>query len=982
MFRSKLERIFSMFGACLLIFAMFAPRAVSQQQFAAGAVVKTMNYSPLAADSGKLFVMNCSSVCAVTLPNPPPTKVWTIWVESVGAGIVSVSPNGLTLNLASANMNLSNVGVVTRVTTDGSNYYANDPSFGGDVHSKGSNPNVDVTSYGARALNPNVSPATPGITASINSASSPRNATVSSASFVNGDGVLVFGAGATNAMSTPSAPTVTASVAQGPPGTGIVANAPNGGSTNYCYEIIAEDVGGGFTPASSPTCISNGSARLGTVSVSVKSSNRKLFTVSVKTSARSPEIISVGDWVHIFGTNNQASFDGWYNVASVPNNGTFTYISGNNTTYGAATSSTGGTAMIFSCNHVGLPAPGANVYRYHIYGRTRGAYNWLGLSRPVNGVGNSGSQDRTYYTWDDFGETMSGDALAPYWIPTTAPKSAGNDNLSTTVSGGGGTTSLTLTTPASHSVTNATILADDGPALVAAANQARSRGGMIYIPCTPNGADFVIQSLTDIASTTAIGLSQCGPLYLNGTVKASGLRWQGDLTSGDIGNPEFGAVPTTPIYVARANPGLMFESGVFLQGLNISAVAGANAYNSVFINGQDGNVVTGTMRDMAFGTLGGNNDYMGVPIYMIAGPTANNAGLNFTNMTMTPGPAQSFTTATPLVISKGFSEQTWLNLFLNVRGMYFSTASAGLLLDIASNTEREGGIMPMVTIFDSQAAYGNIHLKNFVQDTEQQPIVASIGTYGQLFMEFDLDNAGGVSGSPVFSGVPISHIVDNGANHNPNSEGQNHSVEFSTWTSAPSGKRNESQELSVNPGFSIFAEGTQPPAPTCATSAGGNVTVGNPVYTFVPVFPNGLEGVQSAGCAANVTTGNQTVNLSWSAVLGAIGYDVYVNNRLVKSTCVPPITTGTTWSDTYDYQCGAGPLGDRSGPAGIQNTWIWSVHSQLQPIAIGSLPSAATAGAGAMYVVKDSSSFRPGTCTAGGSDYMIAISNGSTWTCH
>jgi hypothetical protein len=51
-------------------------------------------------------------------------------------------------------------------------------------------------------------------------------------------------------------------------------------------------------------------------------------------------------------------------------------------------------------------------------------------------------------------------------------------------------------------------------------------------------------------------------------------------------------------------------------------------------------------------------------------------------------------------------------------------------------------------------------------------------------------------------------------------------------------------------------------------------------------------------------------------------------------------------------------------------------------IAIGSLPSASTAGDGATYMVNDSNTLTAGTCTAGGANRMLAVSNGTTWTCH
>lgn len=49
---------------------------------------------------------------------------------------------------------------------------------------------------------------------------------------------------------------------------------------------------------------------------------------------------------------------------------------------------------------------------------------------------------------------------------------------------------------------------------------------------------------------------------------------------------------------------------------------------------------------------------------------------------------------------------------------------------------------------------------------------------------------------------------------------------------------------------------------------------------------------------------------------------------------------------------------------------------------VATLPSASTMGAGAQVTVSDASTFNVGTCTGGGSDYMTAISNGTTWSCH
>jgi hypothetical protein len=49
---------------------------------------------------------------------------------------------------------------------------------------------------------------------------------------------------------------------------------------------------------------------------------------------------------------------------------------------------------------------------------------------------------------------------------------------------------------------------------------------------------------------------------------------------------------------------------------------------------------------------------------------------------------------------------------------------------------------------------------------------------------------------------------------------------------------------------------------------------------------------------------------------------------------------------------------------------------------VSTLPAASSLPAGTQVVVSDATTFTPGICTGSGSDYMIAITNGSAWSCH
>lgn len=78
----------------------------------------------------------------------------------------------------------------------------------------------------------------------------------------------------------------------------------------------------------------------------------------------------------------------------------------------------------------------------------------------------------------------------PWWIPASAPTAAQNDWLVATISSGGGTTSLTLSTHATNPVSGVTIYHDDTAAINVALNQ--SAGARVEMPCGTYGVSSSI----------------------------------------------------------------------------------------------------------------------------------------------------------------------------------------------------------------------------------------------------------------------------------------------------------------------------------------------------------------------------------------------------------------------------------------------------------------------------------------------------------
>ncbi len=83
---------------------------------------QTANYTTVSGDNGKLISFNSGSAVTLTLPAAPPSATWAVLVENVGAGILTVSRNGLNIDGAATNLTVyQNQGVI--IFTDGTNYF-------------------------------------------------------------------------------------------------------------------------------------------------------------------------------------------------------------------------------------------------------------------------------------------------------------------------------------------------------------------------------------------------------------------------------------------------------------------------------------------------------------------------------------------------------------------------------------------------------------------------------------------------------------------------------------------------------------------------------------------------------------------------------------------------------------------------------------------------------------------------------------------
>lgn len=633
-------------------------------------------------------------------------------------------PNSVQIN------NSGNFGCIQVISPDGSS-----------LNIKGPIPWVDITNYGARPL-PLGYATTGTISAMSNSVS-----LAGAAEFEDGDGISIYGAGATNTLATPSAPTVTPSTSGSSTNTGVSAASPNG-ATTYHYKIRAVDGHGGVSAASSAGTTTTGQSSLGQESATITSLAKSGPNVTVTMSAATP--IGVGSVVTIDNTSNDADFGGQFLVITLTDSTHFVYQMA---LTNPSESATGGTAHWYNENKVTWSAV-TGAFQYAIYNSDTG--NFIALSRPGE------------LFFQDYGSPMSDNFPRPPWIPATMSGGATNDVLTTTVVSGGGTTALVLADAATNSVTSGYASFDDAPAILAAASDAKASGANLYIPpSVPGNNQYVIASPTTLPADQFV-VRQEGRLWLDATLTiGQGVTWYGNLGDNQPINT-FQLTGGSPIVVNTAYPGIYSANytGSLLTGVQFIQFPGTNY--SLEMQIVDGSYAG--MRDVSFST--GNNDtddYMGIGLLL--GDMVNDPfKIDLSTMSFIGSLAETaYATTTPLFLDEAHTVTLNISSF-NRRGITISGTDPATSIQI-SQAFIQGPITPFLAT--NARLNDRLLINNLQIDTSCQPAFADWGLtfdLSETAQFFNIEGINGCSNAYVMTGNPIQHVIVNASD----TLGQNH----------------------------------------------------------------------------------------------------------------------------------------------------------------------------------------------------------------
>jgi hypothetical protein len=755
---------------------------------------------------------------------------------------------------------------------------------------KRTDPLFDITAYGARSV---------GVSGFSTTASCNGTKAItlgSASSFQNGDGITIGGCGAPNAMSTPGAPTaVTPSIASGGTTTGIVINSPTGSST-YSYKIVARDKYGALTAAGSATTIKTGQALLGlqTAKITTESLSSDFITVNTLAST----VLIAGALVHITGASDP-DFDGWFIVHTV-NSGTQFVIAnapidsrGIGWQFGDSASSSGGNIAFYLSNHIKWAAV-KGAWEYYIYGGPGiTTFNLIGQTKP--------SADTWVDTsFDDYGATYMAGQTFPSYVPSTAPSSATKDPLTTTIVSGAGTKYIVVANAASQTASEQTAQFDDGPAILAAANAAHTAGGTLNIPPGP-GNFYPINSFLRLPA--GLNIKQSGALSLYETVEVQqNTNWFGDWSND--GEPQFGFVGTSGVYVYAANP------GIYTVGSGIDT-----AYMSFFSEGTNGGTIE-VVQDSVnaewdyvnfVANNGGSSDYLSTNIVFRSTSTGGN-NYHFRKTLFSGGPNQVADKSwTPLVYfppnqngaGSLLNNQDYvfrcMECFFNRRGIE-EELSAG----IAGRFEfdggyRQGGITPFMMVGNSLGNIGGSFIfHNLLQDTEAVGTLALLGNGGSFQVTVDSDYLSNYSADtngipPPFTGYRVTGVRSFGS-ITGNIPNRNTELSISSCTvtypysitgpnlciNDPMKKMFETMDFPAK--HSLFWDLATPSAVTAsAATNGGSLTANTTYYYSVSAIgPDGGETVPATVASSSTTTSsNLTIPVSWRGITGAVRYNVY-----------------------------------------------------------------------------------------------------------
>jgi hypothetical protein len=564
---------------------------------------------------------------------------------------------------------------------------------------------------------------------------------------------------------------------------------------------------------------------------------------------------------------------------------------------------------------VSCPVQSGTTINYAIYGDS-----------PSNGVtmtylGETMLYEHTFIDWGPF--FANGPAQRAY-VPSTPPVSAQNQIYSGVITSGAGTTSLAVS-PNVPTAGSFTIVHDETPGVQAAINAANSvSGGTVYLsPIANIQAQYILNS--PLTLWNKVDLSVGTNVWANETVQV------GNTNGSCAGGSKITAAFPGPLYttsqfaqtnymVFQGNAKTFLElncGGSTLNGLMFSSAA--NGQN--FVVGESTSYTDFenlAFVDAANAGLGGTN----IGLTML-GQSTSDYWKNLTSLAYSAAGQGGIGGGGPLTYTSPLNPTIWVRACDNTSHINCSPAEFGELINLTGNNtingrgilidESYGGGVCQNYLFESdwdQAAstpsvsfYGNlgflclnVTVKSFLNDTSPKAVFANLTGSGMPGPVYLLNNTNsqwaGIGNGNLLTGDPVNDLTV-ATIQGIGSIGQNINTSITQsgsgsllfpgypYTGLSSAQVSPYPFTAQSKPFELTNNAPEfwPYAPISslagAVVSGGSVSVGSHTYCVSTVAWNGAWSACSNKVTVTTSSGNQTVNLTWTAVSGARGYQVF-----------------------------------------------------------------------------------------------------------
>jgi hypothetical protein len=507
-------------------------------------------------------------------------------------------------------------------------------------------PWYDVQAYGALPRPASISNET---TTATTTAGLPTVSIAAAQHFIDGDGVVIWKAGAATQQTTPAAATVTSPAVTG--------------TRTFNYECVGVDAMGGLT-AAGPSGSTTGPTIFGNPNVGISTIEQSNDVVTVNFS--SPIDASTGQTVDISGVLEAGSIlNGFWTIASAPNPSQITYHLPGNVGVGTVNTSsvgrltnqrniteitrTGTTIKVttdgnhnflfqespnrtvaiisgvspsdFDGQYVVLSASENTLTLDTGYSTVPETMTETGSTRTGSSIitvwefntikcppisdptvayyvyGDSAGErmallGETLYTqrtWTDWGPLQGGGFIAPGYVPTIPPPAAQNQIFASTILSGGGSKHLTLANSVTSAVSDQLIMHDDGQGVLAAALAALAKGGhgaTIHLsPGSATGSQYIIN--TPLVIPPGVELIVGTPLVANESIFYLGSNHVTvPFGSSGANTPQFGQRNYVPVSgIAKSYFIFNRSNSNVIDGLEF--LGGHNGQNYVLFNDSD-----------------------------------------------------------------------------------------------------------------------------------------------------------------------------------------------------------------------------------------------------------------------------------------------------------------------------------------------------------------------------------------------------------